>query len=86
MSSVDRRPSGATSPFFETATFGSVPKRAAAALEVLWAKSEHMSMLIELMLEISRLEDQQLDLEVADHDLRELVGAAIETMRPFARR
>jgi signal transduction histidine kinase len=53
-------------------------------LPPLLSRANHMSMLVTEMLETARLEEGQLQLDLGEHDLREIVDDAVRTMRPLA--
>ncbi|HKR99325.1 MAG TPA: ATP-binding protein [Candidatus Dormibacteraeota bacterium] len=69
----------------EDHAFGDVPDELAKVLPAINARIAEMDALINAMLETARLEDDRLELAVADEDLRELAADAVGRVEPFAK-
>jgi signal transduction histidine kinase len=65
-------------------SLGDLAPQQSEVLPVLIQKADQMNRLVEQMLEASRLEEGRLELSIEPADLRELVRAAIDEVRPLA--
>lgn len=66
-------------------SLGPMPASLAPILLTMSMKADQMHLMINKMLELARLEDSRLQLNLQDLDLRELVQRGIRFMRPMAR-
>jgi signal transduction histidine kinase len=69
----------------EDHAFGEVPDELAKVLPAINARIAEMDALINAMLETARLEDDRLELAVADDDLRDIAADAVGRVEPFAK-
>ena len=67
----------------EGGLLGDLNERGHKAMPVISAKIMEMNALIEQMIEAARLEDGALMLRPAEADLRDIVGEAVESLRPL---
>lgn len=67
----------------EGGLLGDLNERGHKAMPVISAKVMEMNALIEQMIEAARLEDGALMLRPAEADLRDIVGDAVESLRPL---
>ena len=68
----------------EQGSLGVLKEEGLRAVTVLKARTLEMNMLVDQMLEATRLEDGRLGLKRRRVDLREVVSEAVETVRPLA--
>jgi signal transduction histidine kinase len=67
----------------ESGLLGDLNERGRKAVPMMGAKTMEMNSLIEQMIEAARLEDGALMLRPVDADLRDIVGAAVDAVRPL---
>lgn len=67
----------------QTGMLGDLNERGRKAVEVMMAKIGEMNGMIEQMIEAARLEDESLMIKPQDADLRDIVRAAAESVRPL---
>lgn len=67
----------------QTGMLGDLNERGSKAADVMMAKIGEMNGMIEQMIEAARLEDESLMIKPHDADLRDIVRAAAESMRPL---
>jgi signal transduction histidine kinase len=67
----------------ESGLLGELNERGRKAAPVIGAKTMEMNSLIEQMIEAARLEDGALMLRPVEADLRDIVGAAVDAVRPL---
>ncbi len=68
---------------FDSGGLGTFNEDGRRALEIMQAKATEMNGLVEQMLEAARLEEGRLELHIAPHDLRSVVEASVDQVRPL---
>jgi len=68
----------------EDGTLGVLPDSAQSVLPILLSRLKSIGLMVDLMMETARLDDERLQLHVESTDLRELVTECVEEMRPIA--
>ena len=65
-------------------TLGDLPQSARRVLPILTSRLKSIGLMVDLMLETARLDDERLQLHKERTDLGRLVGECVEDMRPLA--